>query len=317
MHYSVILNPTAGNGRAASIGKKIQEHLTQANADFDLQSTKDESSARYFAHRLSQSHDASDTTVIVIGGDGTLHDVLNGLKEDANRQQGPLPLAYIPASGLSRFARAYGISANPDDALQQILAANTATNIAIGRCHDAIKDEDNYFLNSVGIGFDAAMISQAGRQRRRKHFRWGHFSFLLHSLAVLYDQQPFQLMLTQHQHRTPYPKAYLVVVNNHPFTDSGIQLTSSTGLHKPSLDLTIAERRGWPLTFWQLRQFYRGKLPTSRFASHFTGSRFHCTTTSLEFSQIDGEERGNRFIDLEFRIDHYPFRQTPLTSSAH
>lgn len=312
MHYSVILNPTAGNGRATNIGKEIQEQLRQANVEFDLQTTKDASSAAYFAHRIYQNRQASDTVVIVVGGDGTLHDVLNGLQQVA-APNSLFPLAYVPASKLSRFARAYGIPTDPEKAIHQILTTTTTQDISVGRCRDAIKGTDSYFLNSFGIGFDAALISRASRQRHRKHFRWGHLAFLLHSASVLYDQQPFQLMVTHHQHREPYSKAYLVVINNHPFTDSGVQLASSTGLQQPSLDLTIAERRGWPLTLWQLRQFYRGQLPNSRFANHFSGCKFHCTTPSLEFSQIDGEDRGNRFIDLTFTVTTYPFWQTPLT----
>lgn len=310
MHYSVILNPTAGNGAAAKTWEVIHQQLVQANVDFDLQTTKDKSSTSYLARRLYQGHQASDTTVIVVGGDGTLHDVLNSLKHQAlTNGQTPLPLAYIPTSNLSRFALAYKISLDPLKALQQVLGATTTEAVNIGHCHDAIKDQDRYFINSIGIGFDAALTSRARKQRQRRRFHWGRFPFLLHSASVLYDQQPFQLMVNQGLHRSLYPKAYIAVINNHPFIDSGFQLASSSGLQTPTLDFTVAERRGWPITLWQLHQFYRGKLTASRFATHLVGKKFHCTTTSLEFGQIDGEDMGNRFIDLTVDTSTYPFRQ--------
>ena len=130
MHYSVILNPTAGNGRATNIGKEIQEQLRQANVEFDLQTTKDASSAAYFAHRIYQNRQASDTVVIVVGGDGTLHDVLNGLQQVA-APNSLFPLAYVPASKLSRFARAYGIPTDPEKAIHQILTTTTAQDISV------------------------------------------------------------------------------------------------------------------------------------------------------------------------------------------
>ena len=311
MHYSVIFNPTAGNGTATEKWKLIHQQLIQAKADFDLQTTKDQSSASYFARRLYQEHQANNTTVIVIGGDGTLHDVLNSLKHWALESgQDPLPLAYIPTSKLSRFAPAYGISLDPLKALQQVLDAATTENINIGHCRDAIKNQDGYFLNSIGIGFDAALISRAKKQKQRKKFHWGRLAFFLHSLSVLYDQQPFQLMANQGMHRLLYPKAYIAIINNHPFIDSGFQLVSANSLQKSALDFTVAERRGWPITIWQLHQLYNGKLPDSRFANHIVGRKFHCTTTSLEFGQIDGEDMGNRFVDLTIDTSTYPFRQT-------
>lgn len=310
MHYSVILNPAAGNGTTAEKWQLIHQQLIQSKVDFDLQTTKNQSSASYFTRRLCQEHQANNTTVIVIGGDGTLHDVLNGLKHWAlENSQSPLPLAYIPTSHLSRFALAYGISLDPLKALQQVLDATTTETINIGHCHDAIKNQDGYFLNSIGIGFDAALISHSKKQSQRKKFHWGRLAFFLRGLSVLYDQEPFQLMANQGPHRLLYPKSYIAIINNHPFIDSGFRLASSNDLQKSSLDFTVAERRGWPITIWQLHQLYNGKLPESRFANHIVGQKFHCTTTSLEFGQIDGKDMGNRFVDLTVDTSTYPFRQ--------
>src|SRR5699024_10966308 len=113
--------------------------------------------------------------------------------------------------------------------------------------------------------------------------------------AILYNQQPFQLMLNGTTGRLLSPKASIATFANHPFTDSRIQLTTTGGLHEHSLDLIVAERRGSPLTFWQLHQFYRGRLASSRWALPQSGTNFHLTTTSLVFCQVDGEPMGNRF----------------------
>ncbi|VTX82083.1 acylglycerol kinase family protein [Limosilactobacillus oris] len=91
MHYSIILNPTAGNGNGSRVWPGIQQQLVENQVDFSMQATKDETSAAYFARRLATARHATETTVLVIGGDGTLHDVLNSLiaNTPAHAQQLP------------------------------------------------------------------------------------------------------------------------------------------------------------------------------------------------------------------------------------
>lgn len=309
MHYSIILNPAAGNNYGDRIWPTLQHLLVQNQVDFSIQATKDATSAAYFARRLATARDSTDTVVLVIGGDGTLHDVLNSLiiNTPANAKQ--LPLAYIPVSKLSRFARAYGISLDPATALQQVLAATAVEQVHIGHYHDAIKDSNGYFLNSIGIGFDAALLNQRKPSRKRQKFQWGRLAFLTRAAAILYNQQPFQLMVNGTAGRMLAPATYIAMVTNHPFTDSRVQMATTGGLQENSLDLIVAERRGWPLTFWQLRQFYRGRLSSSHWAIHQSGVNFHLTATSLEFCQVDGEIKGNRFIDMTITSTSYLFYQ--------
>ena len=89
------------------------------------------------------------------------------------------------------------------------------------------------------------------------------------------------------------------------------KIAPNASLDEPSLDLVVAERKNWLITFWQVWRFVHGKLAGSRFAKHFHGKNFHCTTTSLEFGQVDGEEIGNQFMDLLISTASYPFHQDP------
>lgn len=308
MHYSIILNPTAGNHNGAKVWIDIRQRLEQAQVDFSVQTTRDVASAAYFARRLA-THSPLNTTVLVIGGDGTLHDVLNSLIVNTPAGIQRLPLAYLPVSKLSRFARAYGISLEPATALQQVLAADSSESVHIGHYHDAIKDSDGYFLNSIGIGFDAALLNRHKHPSKRQKFRWGRLAFLSRAATILYNQQPFQLMVNGSAGRTLAPTAYIAMVANHPFTDGRIQMATASSINNAGLDLIVAERHGWPLTLWQLHQFYHGQLPNSRWALHQSGTNFHLTTTSLEFCQIDGENTGNRFVDMSIDSASYPFRQ--------
>ena len=309
MHYSIIINPRAGNGDAKQVWQTIKSHLDGANICYDYQLTKENGDAEYFSRRVSQNRQVQTQTVIVVGGDGTLHDVLNGLIKAAPNSSAQVPLAYIPVGVNNDFAKGYGISLDPLKALQQILNAKQARRINIGHYHDAIKNQDQYFLNNLGIGFDAAIISRANGQsgRRRPLSRFGFFR---HALGVLYNQQQsFTLMVQRQGSREFFKKAYIVIIANHPYMSGHLQITPTAKLTESSLDLIVAERKNWLITFWQIWKFTHGKLADSRFATHYRGRDFHCTTTSLEFAQVDGEEVGNQFMDLLISTSSYPFYQ--------
>lgn len=311
MHYSIILNLNAGNGYAKQIWPAIKAQLDERQSSYDFQISKPSQPIEFLTRKIIQAHpNPADTTVIAIGGDGTLHDTLNGLIKAENG--GPqIPLAFIPAGSYNNFARGYGISSDPVKALNQIFAADTIRQVNLGHYKDAIKHQDGYFLNSIGIGFDAAIVSQinrAAKKRRRKRTS-SHFKSFSRALGVLYNQQAFSLMVQGAHGREYFPKAYIVIANNHPFAGEHFKLAPTASLDENALDLTIAERKNWLLTFWQLHLLNRGKLTQSRFATHFHAQNFHFNTTSLEFGQVDGKEMGNRFMDITLSTSQYPFRQ--------
>lgn len=305
MYYSIILNPTAGNSYAKSVWPSIKARLDQAGVDYQCQTTKYHRHAEYLAQKLTAKPQDS-TTVVAIGGDGTLNEVLNGLLKD--QAQPLLPLAFIPTGIRNDFARGYGISLKPLTALQQILDADHNEQITIGHYHDAIKGQERFFLNSIGIGFDAAVTSKINNTVK-KH-RVSRFAYFKQAINILYNQQPFSLMVQGAHGREYFPKAYIVIASNHPFIGGRFKVASTAQVDEPVLDLLVAERKNWLMTFWQLFQLSRGKLDQSRFAKHFRAQKFHYTTPSLEFGQVDGEEMGNRFMDLTLSTSQYPFHQT-------
>ncbi|WP_251574500.1 diacylglycerol/lipid kinase family protein [Limosilactobacillus agrestimuris] len=309
MHYEIILNPTAGNGKAQKTWNILRPTI-EGQLDYSLHQTSYAKHEAFLAKKISANSN-KNTVVIVIGGDGTLHNVLNGLIKAG----APLPLSYIPTGTGNDFARGYGISLNPEKALQQITSTTEARTITIGHYFESIKKEEGFFLNNIGIGFDAAIVSRtnsSSTKKRLNRIRLGSLSYLSKAFGVIYDQQPFQLTLQEQNHHYIFPKAFIVVATNHPYLGGGFQIDRSANVGEDAINMVIAERKNWLLTFWEVIQLARGKLAESRFAHRFHAKKLHYSTTSLEFGQIDGENMGNRFYDLTVNTSHYQFWQDPL-----
>ncbi len=313
MHYEIIVNETAGNGTAKHAWSTVQSLLDQLQVSYAVHLTTHPQHESYIASKLAEQHHA-DTVIIVVGGDGTLHNTLNGLQKGQSDGDVQLPLAYIPAGTGDDFARGYGISMKPAHALQQILSADHAYQTNIGKYTEAIKNEHGYFLNNIGIGFDAAIVSRTNHSSAKKRLNRAHlgrFSYLSKAIGVIYDQQPFSLMVQANGHRDAYARAFIVVATNHPFIGGGFKVVDTASIKDPAIDMVVSERKNWLQTLWVIRAFARGKLSHSKWARHYHVPKIHYTTTSLEFGQIDGEEMGNRFFDLTVSSTKYPFYQVP------
>jgi diacylglycerol kinase (ATP) len=188
MRYQVILNPAAGSGNGGRVRPQIQSLLARQGLDFGLVQSD------YAGEAVKLAADAVHAGVDVIvaaGGDGTVNEILNGML--AARTPGvPLPALGIFSAGRGNdFAGSLGLPADIDAACQ-VLAANQRRCIDIGIVRGGKYPEGRYFINCVGIGFDAITTLQVVKLPR-----WGgFFSFIVAILqtAFLYNRAPLAII---------------------------------------------------------------------------------------------------------------------------
>lgn len=297
MYYSFIINPAAGNGRGKQNWETIKSYLDSNNIEYENVFTRLPGDATDFAQRTIQKNNHQSMTIVAVGGDGTLDETVNGILPAIHQDPEPHVFpALIPSGINNHFATAYGISTDPIEAFQQIQSAKHSVPIYVGHYTEAIKNEDGYFLNSLGIGFDAAMLSRQNNRHKRRRASSGLLPFLINSTSVLYNQVPFSLMVEGHQQHSLFDNAFLATCANH--IEQQPAITQHEQLLSPNLHLLVAERHNWFFTGWLLLLFHAGKINRSRWGHEFVDHQFHYTTTSLEFVEKDGIEMGNRFVDI-------------------
>ncbi|SQD98420.1 MULTISPECIES: diacylglycerol kinase family protein [unclassified Parafrankia] len=103
--------------------------------------------------------------VIVLGGDGTVNEIVNGLVESGPAGEGPA-LAVVPGGSTNVFARALGYSASPVEATGELLAAlreGRSRQVSVGRARYG--DQTRYFTFCLGMGLDADVVAAVERRR--------------------------------------------------------------------------------------------------------------------------------------------------------
>lgn len=115
MKYCFLVNPCAGSGKGKLAWQQIHSYLVKTGINYDYLLSQHPGHPRRLAAQLASNRGQTDC-LVVVGGDGTLHEVITGLLETPQREQ--LPVAYIPAGTGNDFARGYGISVKPLQALR-------------------------------------------------------------------------------------------------------------------------------------------------------------------------------------------------------
>ena len=145
----IILNPMADMGNAWTVANDLRPIIAEyGNADW--------SGTVYPTHATELAKQAGEDgydMVIAIGGDGTCHEVVNGLMQ-ISEQKRPI-MGIVPVGSGNDFAHAIGVPIQSDRALAHALNGEPST-VDIGLMTDE-NGRQEYFDNSVGIGFDAVV----------------------------------------------------------------------------------------------------------------------------------------------------------------
>ena len=157
----LIFNPIAGNGRAQAHWPLVERALLEAGVHFDVVTTSAPLEARELAQQAPQKY----SQIIAVGGDGTIHEIVNGLMR-ASEEHETIPLGIVPLGNGDDFVKMIPpetpIGSRPFDwntAVQKIARGQTKLfdvgRISGDRPRPGLGSGPYYFMNSFDVGFGA------------------------------------------------------------------------------------------------------------------------------------------------------------------
>ena len=154
--FYVILNPTAGRGAAARAWPGVRAVLEGAGARVELAETARHGHAVELAETAAR---AGWPAVVAVGGDGTVHEVANGLLRASDGGATTAALGIVPVGSGNDFALLAGLPRDAAGAARAIVSG-AERRVDVGRVGD------RWFTNGVGVGLDARVAVEANRNRR-------------------------------------------------------------------------------------------------------------------------------------------------------
>jgi diacylglycerol kinase (ATP) len=230
----IILNPIAGRGHGADAEPKVREFLEAEGLDFELVHT----SGRWHAAELAEQAVADGFELIVAaGGDGTTHEVVNGLLAASGGGEAGT-LGIIPIGSGSDFAHAAGVPADARAACSR-LAHGQSRVVDVGRI-SLEGQPTRYFDNTVGIGFDGVVTVEAQKVKRLRGMalylpvvlKTVFLAFKAPRVTIEYDDQELAM------------SALMVCIANGPREGGSFLVAPDAELDDGLLDLCIASEVG-------------------------------------------------------------------------
>ena len=163
--YHIIINPASRSGRGAKIwSEQVEPALKESAVEYKTYFSKKAGEVKRLAAQITAEHAGEpDLKLIVLGGDGTVNEALQGIADPSK-----VILGYIPTGSSNDLARDLGISKDPKAALDLILKNTSPRAMDLGRLTYLDEDqpeESRLFAVSCGIGFDAAVCAEAMSSR--------------------------------------------------------------------------------------------------------------------------------------------------------
>lgn len=251
MKTQVILNPAADHGRAQQLREQIMSWANEYG-QVDLVATREPGDGRQLAEAAV---DDGYELVVAAGGDGTVHEVINGLVHGGRALAS---LGVIPIGSGNDFAFGLGLVTEPKIAIRRLFTGEPR-NIDLARIED---DHGRYVLanNGIGIGFDATVNIQS-RTITRVH------GFAMYTLAALrtialYYQTPH--MEIRFDEEKVDQEALLLAIGLGPRVGGGFHLTPDAVHDDGQLDSCLVNPVGRATMLMMLTRVMKGTHVTSK-----------------------------------------------------
>lgn len=232
--YIFIVNPNSRSGQGYRLWEQVEPVLKERRIRYQALFTKYRQHAVKMVQELTAG--LNHHTIVVVGGDGTINEVVNGI-EDLSK----VTLGYIPMGSSNDFARSLHIPTDPIQALNNILSPSRCLSVNIGILR--YEDKKRRFAVSSGMGFDAGICHEAMVSPIKSllnTLRLGKLTYVGIALRQILTIAPGQITVTLDDSRKlHFKRAYFATAMNLPFEGGGFKFCPDADCKDGLLDVIV------------------------------------------------------------------------------
>lgn len=184
MMYYFIVNGASRAGKGKKIWRRLKSELERKHVPYRAYLTKYHGHAGELAEKLTEKHKGETISLVVVGGDGTANEVVNGIREF-----GMVRFGYIPIGSGNDLGRGLGLPKDPLAALRRILESKGLYAMDLGKVSWGRRLEKSAYFNiSSGVGMDAQVcrrVNAAGMKVFLNKLHLGRLSYFIKTVQTL------------------------------------------------------------------------------------------------------------------------------------
>ncbi len=219
--YHFIINPNASGGKGSKVWQRVEKELSRRGIEYEAYLTRESGDAKKKAAELTDGR-KEPFTIVAVGGDGTVNEVVDGLLSS-----GPVTLGYVPAGSGNDLARSLRLPKKPEKCLQKILNAGNRKLLDYGIIAYGERSGHRRFMVSSGIGMDAAVCEEIHRLRAKKGIGKVHLNrwrYLVIGVRQLWKAKPVKgYLLLDGTKKVEFDHIYFVSAHIHPYEGGGFK----------------------------------------------------------------------------------------------
>ncbi len=286
--WLVVVNPNAGKG----LGEKNWNIISGLLGKYGISGSPVFTVSKNHAIQLTrESISKGYREIIVVGGDGTLNEVVNGIFLQHDCPTTDVTLAMIPVGSGNDWSKLYSIPLDYEGAIRIIRDHRTRLQ-DVGQV-EFQKDNasvSRYFLNIAGLAFDAAVVERTNRQKEKG--RMGKTQYLANLLQCLLFYNPVQTSI-EIDGRLIRQYVFTISIGIGRFSGGGMKQTPRAIPDDGRFDISIVNRISKIDIIFSLKMLYDGTILKHPKIQGFTGKHIRVDSTPHTFLEVDGESLGH------------------------
>ncbi len=285
--YHFIINPKSRSEKGIKIWHAVKGELDKKEIPYTFLITERPFHATEITREICKTY-SGIKNIVVLGGDGTVNEVINGIT-DFNE----VLLGYIPTGSSNDLARSLKLPKDPLINLEHILAPSRYQYMDMGNIKTEANDYQRKFCVSTGIGFDAAICEESfhsGLKNVLNRYGLGKLTYIIIALKQLLTCSFMNGTVTiDGSQSLSYKKILLITSMIHKYEGGGMQIAPAADPYDGLLSVCIVHDVSKPRILTVLPFLLFGKHV------HFKGvETFNCETLDISIADpswihIDGE----------------------------
>ncbi len=283
--WFVIVNPVSGNGAAKKKWPLIYNELNTQNFSFEFYITEHKNHA---LDLIKEAVKNGFNKFICVGGDGTLHTVVNGVLNLEPSEYLKIKIGIIPIGTGNDWIKTYNISKDYKKAIQIIKAENSLKQ-DIGKLTLVENNEIIYFNNLAGIGFDGYVVNKV-----HKFKNLGFLAYLTGAIVSLTSYKK-ALMEISFNNTVLKEKTLMLLIGICKYSGGGMQLTKNVHPTDGLFDISHIHKVHLFNILGNLKGLFNGNITNHRLINTYKASSLEIKVldTQKAYIQADGELIGS------------------------
>ena len=294
--WYVIVNPVAGFGRGLEDLPLITKLLRENEIPHELVFSQH----KYHVTELTvEAVNEGYRHIMVIGGDGTLHEVVNGLFIQQSTPVDEVTVAVIPVGTGNDWIRMYGIPTRYSEAIRAVREGHTLLQ-DIGEVHyeESQYAQVRYMANVAGAGFDPSVTKiyehYKAQGRRGKHL------YAQGSVKSFFRYKSTGVKVWIDGELVHKDLLFSAAIGIGKYNGGGTQQLPLAVADDGLFDITLYRPMHWWQILFRLRRLFNGDIYSIGHVKHYRGSHIRIESTPDIMVEVDGELLGG--TPLEFKI---------------